>query len=58
MAEKFEFLKFDDRNQPEVHVMPNDGSHNSSKYCWCSPTLNYKDSITHGEVWVHRRTDN
>jgi len=58
VKKKMEWITPTDMTPKQVHVMPNDGSHNTSKYCWCSPQLSYRDAETKGEVWTHRRKDN
>lgn len=39
-----------------VHTMPNDNQHYESKECWCNPLLNYKDSVTGKEQYIHTDT--
>lgn len=41
-----------------IHVIPvndkNRPPHIESQYCWCGPTLTYKDEVTKKEVWTHK----
>lgn len=30
-----------------------DGEHDDSEFCWCNPSLDYRDPVTGNEVWVH-----
>jgi hypothetical protein len=38
-----------------VPVYPGEPEHEASIDCWCEPELEYRDEITGGEVWSHRR---
>ena len=42
---KKSWIEYGVRVGPRIHF--------SSKRCWCNPTLDYVDSETGNEVWVH-----
>ena len=37
-----------------LHVVPDDGSHDTSAVCWCQPVLDYEAPMG-GRLYVHRR---
>lgn len=38
----------------DIHVMPDNGAHESSLKCFCEPNLDYQDEFTGKRVWVHK----
>lgn len=38
-----------------VPVFPCEPEHDADVTCWCEPELTYRDAVTDGEVWTHRR---
>lgn len=41
---------------PDVHVMPDDETHDASPFCWCQPVIDAGIWPLKGHVYVHRRT--
>lgn len=44
--------------EKKIHVKPvggQDTREHEDEYCWCEPTMIYKDPDNGNEVWEHRR---
>lgn len=53
-AERYEVMTLGQLMRTLTATLSSQRQHIGSAGCWCSPTVEFKDPVSGGAVWVHR----